>query len=307
MTHVTAADGTKLYVKTWGGGDGAPTLVLAHGWPLNADTFDDLGVGLAKHGWKVVAYDRRGFGRSDQPPTGYEYNTLADDFAAVIDACADGGKVAIGGFSMGGGEVARYLANHGASKVSHAILISSVVPYMLQTDDNPHGVPAGVFAEMTDGINDDRAGFMQDFAKQFYGVGFVTSPVSSAALDHFFAMAMMAGLQGTLDCAAAFASTDFRADCAAFTVPTLILHGTADKVVPIDTSARHAAQLIAHAQLIEYDGAPHGTLATSKAEILSDVAAFLNGTPMDVRHDQMIAGTEEPMFGGDPAGLQPAY
>ena len=204
---------------------------------------------------------------------------------------------------MGGGEVARYLSKHGTGNVSQAALISSVVPFMLKTADNPTGVDQSVFDKMTAGMKDDRAAFMQTFAKQFYGVGFLSSPVSDAVLDAFFQSAMMAGLHPTLACAKAFATTDFRPDTSAFTVPTLIIHGTGDQTVPVDASAHQAAKLIPHARLIEYDGAPHGLLVTNKDDVLRDLLAFLGG-------DEVSAGEEIPATDRiDPtiAGLQPVY
>ena len=298
MPYVTTRDETKLFYKSWG--TGMP-VILAHGWPLTADSWDDVALDLANAGFKAIAYDRRGFGRSDQPWQGYDYDTLADDLAAVIDQCADGQQVAIAGFSMGGGEVARYLAKHGAAKVSHAILISSVVPFMLKTDDNPEGVDRSVFDEMTQGMIRDRAGFMQTFAQQFYGVGWISSPVSQGVLDLFFQQAMMAGQHSTLACAKAFARTDFRPDCAAFTMPTLILHGSGDKTVPIEPSARQAARLIPHARLIEYESEPHGTLVTVKAQVARDMIDFLRGAEVSPREENTSAFA----FGNADDGLQP--
>ena len=301
MPYVTAAEETELYVKEWGPISGRP-VVLIHGWPLNADSFDDVALGLANAGFRAISYDRRGFGRSDQPWSGYDYDTFADDLATVIEQC-DAEDVALVGFSMGGGEVARYLSKHGVTNVTQVALISSVVPFMLKTADNPAGVDQSVFDEMTAGMKDDRAGFMQTFAKQFFGVGFLTSPVSDAVLDGFFQSAMMAGLHPTLAAAKAFATTDFRSDTASFTVPTLIIHGTGDQVVPIDSSAREAIKHIPHAEFIEYDGAPHGVLVTHKTEVLRDLLSFLNG-------DEVSAAQEIPGIDRiDPtiAGLQPAY
>jgi non-heme chloroperoxidase len=301
MPYVTAADDTELYVKEWGPADGRP-VILIHGWPLNADSWDDITLGLANAGFRAIAYDRRGFGRSDQPWDGYDYDTLADDLASVIEQC-DAEDAAIVGFSMGGGEVARYLSKHGTAGVSQAVLISSVVPYMLKTADNPDGVDQSVFDGMTEGMKDDRAAFMQNFAKGFFGVGFLKAPVSDAVLDGFFQSAMMAGLHPTLGCAKAFATTDFRPDLAAFTIPTLIIHGTSDQTVPIAPSAREAAKGIPHAKLIEYDGAPHGVLVTHKAAVLRDLLALLNGD--EVSAGQEIPGTDriDPTI----AGLQPVY
>lgn len=270
MPMIETDDGTALYLKEWGDG---PPVVLIHGWPLSADSFDDQALALAEHGYRVIAYDRRGFGRSDQPWDGYDYDTLADDLAAVIEAC-DAEAPALVGFSMGGGEVARYLTRHGgASKVA---LISSVVPFLLQTPDHKEGVPQSVFDDIRDGLERDRADFLKGFLKDFYGVGLINKPVSDAQVEWSWQVALQAGLKGTLDCVDAFSGTDFRPDLASFTMPTLIIHGTADKTVPIELTARAAAKAIPHAQLIEYEGAPHGVLATHKDEVTRDLIAFLD-------------------------------
>lgn len=272
MPYVTASDDTKLFYKSWGSGT---PVVLIHGWPLNADSWDDVALGLADAGYRAIAYDRRGFGRSDQPWTGYDYDTLADDLAAVIEQ-TDAGGAALAGFSMGGGEVARYLSKHGSAKVKAAVLIASVVPFLVKRDDNPDGVDHSVFDQIKAGIREDWPDFMRTFAKGFYGVGLISKPVSQGVLDQSFQAAMMAGLWPTLACVQAFGMTDFRQDTRAFDVPTLIMHGTSDATVPIDSSARPAAKLIPSAQVIEYDGGPHGLLATHKTEVTRDLIAFLN-------------------------------
>jgi non-heme chloroperoxidase len=300
MPYVTTRDDTKLFTKQWGTGK---PVILIHGWPLNADSWDDVALGIANAGFRAIAYDRRGFGRSDQPWDGYDYDTLADDLAAVIDETAEGEKPAIVGFSMGGGEVARYLANRGSAKVSHAALIASIVPYLQQADDNPDGVPQAAIDQMKEQVTEDRYGFLQTFLKQFYGVGFLTKPVSQGVLDASFASAVMAGQWPTLACMNAFATTDFRADCAAFDIPTLIVHGTNDQTVPIDTSARAAAKLIPGAQMIEYDGAPHGLLATNKKEVIRDLSAFLGGGQLFRPQEKTEPMLADPFAGG----LQPAY
>lgn len=272
MPFIASHDDTDLYVKDWG--TGRP-VVLLHGWPLSADTFDDLGMAIADAGMRAIAYDRRGFGRSDQPWDGYDYDTLADDLAAVLEA-VEAKNATLVGFSMGGGEVARYMRRHGGANVAQAVLISSVVPYMLLTDDNPHGVDPTTFESMAAGIQADRAKFWTGFFKDFYGVGLLAQPVSDEVIAWSCAVAMQASLKATLDCADAFATTDFRPDLASITVPTLIIHGTSDQTVPIDTSARRAGAGIANSRVIEYDGAPHGLLATHKAEVARDVLAFLD-------------------------------
>jgi non-heme chloroperoxidase len=271
MAYITTSDNVRLYAKDWG--TGRP-VILMHGWPLTADTWDDGAMTLADAGFRAIAYDRRGFGRSDQPWSGYDYDTLADDLAAVI-AATGATDAAIVGFSMGGGEVARYMSRHGGKNVSQAALVGSVVPYMLKTDDNPDGVPQSVFDGITKSIKEDRAKFWATFFKSFYGVGLVSHPVSDEVIDWSRDMAMQAGLKPTLACAQAFATTDFRPDLAHFTVPTLIIHGTADQTVPIDTSARAAAKGIPQAKLIEYDGGPHGLFASHKDQLINDLLAFL--------------------------------
>lgn len=273
MTMITTRDGTQLYVKDWGPKTGRPVIMM-HGWPLTSDTWDDFALVAADAGFRAISYDRRGFGRSEQPWDGYEYDTLADDLADVIEATG-AQDAALFGFSMGGGEVARYMSRHGGKGVSKAALIASVVPYMAQTPDNPDGVPQSVFDEMTAGMKEDRAHFFHGFLKSFYGVGVFTGSVSEAVLDWSFQQTMMAGLRPTLACAKAFSSTDFRPDLPSFKVPTLIIHGTGDQTVPIETSGRAAAAAIPGATLIEYEGAPHGLFASNKQQLTDDLMAFL--------------------------------
>lgn len=271
MSYVTTRDDVKLRIKNWG--TGRPVVML-HGWPLSADTFDDLAMTVANAGMRAIAYDRRGFGRSDQPWDGYDYDTLADDLAAVLQQ-TDAVDVTLVGFSMGGGEVARYMSRHGGKQVKQAVLISSVVPYMLKTGDNPEGVDQSVFDAMAAGIAEDRAKFWSMFFQDFYGVGMVAQPVSDEVLEWSSDLAMMASLKATLACAKAFSSTDFRPDLASFKVPTLVIHGTNDKTVPIDASGRKAAAGIANSTLVEYDGGPHGLLASHKEQLAADVLQFL--------------------------------
>lgn len=273
MSYVSTRDNTKLYIKDWGAG--RPVIML-HGWPLSADSWDDSAMAIADAGFRAISYDRRGFGRSDQPWDGYDYDTLADDLAAVIEHTgAD--DAAIFGFSMGGGEVARYMSRHGGKHVSQAALIASVVPYMLKTADNPQGTDQSVFDQMTAAMKKDRAHFFASFFKDFYGAGVLSSPVSSEVLETSRIIAMQASLKATLACAKAFATTDFRGDLSAFSVPTLIIHGTEDKIVPIDAAGRAAARGIPHAKLIEYEGAPHGLFATHTERLTSDLLEFLQG------------------------------
>lgn len=271
MKHVTTADKSSLYVKVWGSGR---PVILIHGWPLSADSWDDQAMVLAAAGYQAIAYDRRGFGRSSQPWQGYDYDTLADDLAAVIEQTGATDATLVG-FSMGGGEVARYMSRHGGKSVIKAALISSIVPFMLKTDDNPNGTDQSVFEKMAQGITEDRAKFFGDFFKSFFGVGMLSHPVSEENLEWARSVAMQASLKATLECAKSFATTDFRSELAAFRVPTLIIHGTSDKTVPIDASSRAAHEGIKSSTLIEYDGAPHGLFATEKARLNQDLLNFV--------------------------------
>jgi non-heme chloroperoxidase len=271
MPLVKVAADTHLYVKVWGSGR---PVVLLHGWPLSADTWDDQAIAIAKAGFRVIAYDRRGFGRSSQPWNGYDYDTLTDDLASVLEQVAATDATLIG-FSMGGGEVARYMSRHGGRGVVQAALISSVVPYMLKTADNPQGTDHSVFDAMTQGMKDDRARFFATFFKDFFGVGIVSHPVSSEYLNWVWTLAMQASLHATLECANSFAATDFRGDLAAFRANTLIIHGNSDKTVPIDAAGRAAAKEIANNTFLEYDGAPHGLFATHRPRLTDDLLQFL--------------------------------
>jgi pimeloyl-ACP methyl ester carboxylesterase len=274
MPYATAADGTNIYYKDWGSG---PPVVLVHGWPLTSDTFDDTALHLANAGFRVVFHDRRGFGRSDQPWDGYDYDTFADDVAAVLDQVGVDGPVAITGFSMGGGEVARFITRN-PGRVSKAALIGSVVPFLLQTEDNPDGAPKSVFDGMVEGIHKDRADFFQTFFKSFFGVGIVSHPVSDGVLQDAWRQAMMAGLKPTIACVRAFSETDFRPDLPNFTMPTLIIHGEEDATVPIGLTAQVANRAIPNSRLMEYKGGPHGLFASHTERLAEDLLSFLKGT-----------------------------
>ena len=273
MPYIKTRDGTDLYVRKWGSGR---PVVLLHGWPLDGQMWDAQAMALAEHGFRVITYDRRGFGRSDQPWDGYTYDALADDLADVMAATGAERDVTLVGFSMGGGEVARYMSRHGGKGVVAAALVSSVVPYMLRTADNPDGVPRETFDQIKDGIRQDRAHFFRHtFMPQFFGAGMLSKPVSDDVLDMVTATALRAGLKPTLACVDAFGETDFRGDLPAFRVPTLVIHGTGDQTVPIDISGRAAAAGIAGAQLVEYDGEPHGLNVTASDRLTQDLLTFL--------------------------------
>lgn len=273
MNYIETRDKIKIYLKDWGAGR---PVILIHGWPLSADSWDDLAIPIVDAGYRVIAYDRRGFGRSGQPFDGYDYDTFADDLADVMEATKAQDATIIG-FSMGGGEVARYMSKYNGKNVSQAVLISSVVPFMLKTDDNPAGVPQETFDKMTKGMKEDRAHFFVDFFKDFYGVGTFSNPVSNELLEWSRSVSMSASLKATLASAKAFATTDFRPDLPSINVPTLIIHGTDDKTVPINTTGRAAAKGIVNSKLLEYEGEPHGLFATQKTRLTNDMIAFLDG------------------------------
>ena len=274
MPYASAKDGTQLFYKDWGKGD---PVVLIHGWPLSGDTFDDAAVARVEAGKRCIIPDRRGFGRSDQPWDGHDYDTYADDVAAILEDANVSEPVALVGFSMGGGEVARFLSKQGARRVSRAVLIGSVVPYLLQTDDNPNGVPQSGFDQMAAGMKKDRAHFFTGFFKDFYGVGLVDRPVSQAVLDDSWRQTMMASLHNILKAAEAFATTDFRPDLRNFgSVPTLVIHGDADTTVPIDATAREVAKALPHAKLVEYPNSAHGVFESDKERLIDDLVTFLS-------------------------------
>jgi non-heme chloroperoxidase len=271
MHQVTTADKTTLYVKDWGAGR---PVILISGWPFSSDSWDDQAIVLAGSGYRVIAYDRRGFGRSSQPWGPYDYDTLADDLAAVIQQTGVQ-DVTLMGFSMGGGEVARYMSRHRGRSVVKTALISSIVPCMLHSESNPFGKEKAVFDGMAERMLEDRAQFFHGFFKEFFGVNLLSHPVSSELIDWARAQAMQASLRATLECAKSFALTDFRDELSAFHVPTLIIHGTTDAIVPIDATARVAHPGIAQSTLIEYEGAPHGLFATHKQRLSSDLLDFI--------------------------------
>lgn len=271
MAHFKTRDGTAIRYKTLG--EGRP-VILIHGWPLSGDSWDPVMMAMADKGMQAIAYDRRGFGGSDHAPTGYDYDTFSDDLADLIGHLGLTANIGIAGFSMGGGEIARYMSRHGGKGVSAVALVSSVVPYMLKTDDNPDGVPDATFQEMTEGMKTDYRKFFTGFFQDFYGVGLMSKPVPKEELEWAWETTMKAAQWATLKAAAAFAYTDFRPDLAHFKVPTLVIHGTADKTVPIDATGRQVAAKVPGAKLIEYDGEPHGVFATATDRLASDLTEF---------------------------------
>lgn len=273
MSFFVTKDGTRIHYIDWGQG---PPLVLIHGWPVNLAMWEYQLTELPKRGIRCIAYDRRGFGTSEGPWDGYDYTTLATDLRDLMDHL-DLRDVTLAGFSMGGGEVVRYMSQFGGARVSKAALIAAVPPFLLKTGDNPTGVDPSVFDGIIDGLNKDRAAFLQSFVKTFYGVGLVTSPVSEAALEWSRAMAMIASPRATLECVRSFSATDFRGELGSISVPTLIIHGDNDKTVPIDASGRETARRIPGAKFSVYSGAPHGLHVTHKDDLNRDLAAFVLG------------------------------
>ena len=271
MPYAATSDGTQLYYNDWG--SGAP-IIFIHGWPLNADMWEYQMTAIAARGHRCIAYDRRGFGRSSQPWSGYDYNTLADDLKAVMDA-AKVSDATLVGFSMGGGEVARYMSRHGGANVSRAILVSAVTPMMLKTPDHPNGADASLFDDMVAQLKVDRPHFLANFGKSFFGAGLLNFTVTNEILTWAQNMAMMASPKATMDCVRAFAETDFRQDMGAFNVPTLVIHGDADATVPIDISGRVTAKMIKNCGLKEYAGAPHAVFFTHQEQLTNDILLFL--------------------------------
>jgi non-heme chloroperoxidase len=271
MPHVKAPDGVTLFYKDWGGGK---PVVFIHGWPLNADMWEYQMAPLARQGLRCIAYDRRGFGRSDQPLGQYDYDIFADDLKALLDTL-DLREVTLVGFSMGGGEIARYLSRHGDARIARAVLVASVVPFLLKTQDHPDGADRELFDQMVSGLESDRPHFLNNFAKNFYGVGVLTQPVSNEIMNWSLWMAMQASPIATVDCVRAFSETDFRPDLAAFTVPTLVIHGDADQTVPAGISGKAAAAGIKGAIYKEYPGAPHGLFMSEKDRLTADLLAFI--------------------------------
>ncbi len=271
MNTITTKDGTQIYFKDWGSGQ---PVVFSHGWPLSADAWDDQMMFLAARGYRCIAHDRRGHGRSSQPWNGNDMDTYADDLAALVQALDLTNAIHVG-HSTGGGEVARYLGRHGTKRVAKAILISAVPPLMLQTATNPGGLPMKVFDELRAGVQADRSQFFKDLSGPFYGANRSGAKVSQGLRDSFWLQGMQAGLNAAYDCIKAFSETDLTEDLKKIDVPTLILHGDDDQIVPIADSALLSAKIVKGATLKVYKGAPHGMPSTLKDQINADLLAFL--------------------------------
>ena len=271
MPMITTKDGTAIYYKDWGVGQ---PVVFSHGWPLSADAWEDQMVFLASHGYRTIAHDRRGHGRSSQPWNGNEMNTYADDLAALTEALDLKDAVHVG-HSAGGGEVARYIGRHGTKRVAKAVLIGAVPPLMLKTEANPDGLSIEVFDGIRTGVLADRSQFFKNLTVTFYGSNRPGSTVSQGLRDSFWLQGMQSGLKGVLDCIEAFSETDFTEDLKKINVPTLIIHGDDDQIVPIADSAMLMVKLVNEATLKVYPGAPHGLCSTHKNQLNTDLLAFL--------------------------------
>jgi non-heme chloroperoxidase len=288
MSTVTTKDGTEIYYKDWGTG---PAVTFSHGWPLNADMWDGQMLFLTQNGFRCIAHDRRGHGRSSQASANNDMNGYADDLAAVIEAL-DLHDVTLVGHSTGGGEVARYIGRHGTERVARAVLIAAVPPLMLKTSANPEGLPIEIFDGLRASLFNDRSQTYREFAPAFYGANRPGSKVSQGVLDQFWLWSMQSGLKNAYESIKAFSETDFTEDLKKFDVPTLVLHGEDDQIVPVKNSALKAAQLIKGAKEIYYPGAPHGITATHGDQINAELLAFLRSTPERARRgDRAMAGT----------------
>ncbi|WP_228535806.1 alpha/beta fold hydrolase [Noviherbaspirillum malthae] len=271
MNTITTQDGTTLYFKDWGSGQ---PVVFSHGWPLNSDSWESQMMHLASNGFRVIAHDRRGHGRSTQPWNGNEMNTYADDLALLMDTL-DLKNAILVGFSTGGGEVARYIGRHGTRRVAKAALVSAVPPLMLKTAANPGGLPVDVFNGMRAASLADRSQLYKDIASgPFFGFNRPGAKVSQGMIDSFWAQGMQAGHKNTYDCIKAFSETDFTEDLKKFDVPTLVIHGDDDQIVPIGASGLMSAKLVKGAKLIVYPGAPHGLADTHKDKLNADLLEF---------------------------------
>jgi non-heme chloroperoxidase len=271
VSTIPTKDGTQIYYKDWGSGQ---PIVFSHGWPLNADAWEDQMVFLGGHGFRCIAHDRRGHGRSSQPWDGNDMDTYAADLAMLVETLDLNNAIHVG-HSTGGGEVARYIGRFGTKRVAKAVLIGSVTPLMLKTAANPGGLPIEAFDQIRAGVLADRSQFFKDLTTPFYGANRPKAKVSQGLRDSFWLQGMQAGFKGVVDCIKAFSETDFTEDLKKFDIPTLIMHGDDDQIVPIADSALFSAKIVTGATLKIYPGAPHGLCSTLKDQVNADLLAFL--------------------------------
>ena len=276
MSTITTKDGTTLYYKDWGSG---PVVTLSHGWPLNSDAWDGQMLFLAQNGFRVVAHDRRGHGRSSQSSSGNDMDTYADDLAELLEAL-ELRNVTMVGHSTGGGEVTRYIGRHGTERVANAVLIGAVPPILVKSASNPDGIPLDVFDGLRTSLARDRSQFYKDFALLFYGANRPGAQVSQGTLDQFWMWSMQVGLKAVYECVKAFSETDFTKDLGKFDVPTLVMHGEDDQIVPIAISGKKSVRLVKGARQLFYPGLPHGLTATHADQVNRDLLAFLTGKPV---------------------------
>src|SRR5476649_503356 len=270
MSTIKTKDGTEIFYKDWGSGK---TVVFSHGWPLDADAWDAQMLFMVQKGYRVIAHDRRGHGRSGQPGQGNDMDTYADDLAAVLDAL-DVKDAMLVGHSTGGGEVTRYIGRHGTGRVSKAVLIGAIPPLMLKTPDNPAGLPIGEFDKLRAAVQADRSAFWRDLSLPFYGYNRPGAKISEGVRESFWLQSMMAGFPASYFCIKAFSETDLTEDCKKIDVPTLVLHGDDDQIVPFVDSAPLSSKLIKNSKLVVYKGAPHGMCTTHKDRVNDELLAF---------------------------------
>ena len=271
VNSITVKDGTVIHFKDWG--TGTP-VVFSHGWPLQGDAWEDQMMFLASHGYRVIAHDRRGHGLSSQPWQGNDMDTYADDLAALLDTLDIKGATLVG-HSTGGGEVAHYIGRHGEKRVAKAVLVGAVPPQMVRSPTNPGGLPMSVFDGIRAGVLADRSQFFKDLSGPFYGANRPGSKVTQGQRDTFWLQGMQCGIKNAYDCIKEFSEVDYTADLKKITVPTLVVHGSDDQIVPIDASGKASAKIIKHAKLIIYEGAPHGLPTTHKDRLNEDLLAFI--------------------------------